>query len=411
MFRDLVGLKPENGRHLLCLGRSLHSQGGAADEAAVLARAEAALRKTVALRPDDSEAAHEPRRRLARQGKRDAAIAEYRAAIRIDPEDADAHLNLGSELQERGQLVEAIAEHREAIRLRPDDSSAHNSLANDLYSQGTLDQAIAEYREAIRLRADNALAHYNLGNALRSQGKPAEAIAEYREVIRLQPDLAEAHCNIAAELQGQGRFQEALAEYRKGHELGSRRADWLYPSAEWVRQAERMAALEGRLPAVLLGGDRPRDVAEGLVFANLAYRTKRCGSSVRLYAVAFGADPKLAEDMSAGHRYNAACAAALAGAGKDPDQPPPDEAERARLRTQAVAWLRADLAAWTKQAASGPHQAKDLAAQTLEHWKTDADLVGLRDEAAVKALPEDERSACHALWSQVDAVLKKSLAR
>src|SRR4029077_9361480 len=79
VFRDLVGLKPENGRHLLCLGRSLHSQRGAADEEAVLARAEAALRRTMALRPDDSEAHMNLGGALRAQGKRDAAIAEYRA--------------------------------------------------------------------------------------------------------------------------------------------------------------------------------------------------------------------------------------------------------------------------------------------------------------------------------------------
>jgi serine/threonine protein kinase/tetratricopeptide (TPR) repeat protein len=408
VFRDLVGLKPENGRHLLCLGRSLHSQGRAADEAAVLARAEAALRKAIALRPDDSEAQMNLGGALRAQGKRDEAIAAFRAAIRIDPDDSDAHLNLGSELQDCGQLVEAVAEHREAIRLSPDDSNAHNSLANDLNYQGKVDESIAEYRAAIRLRPDDVYAHYNLGNALRSQGKAAEAMAEYGEVIRLQPDLAEAHCNLAAELQGQGRFQEALAEHRKGHELGSRRPDWLYPSTEWVRQAERMAALEGRLQAVLRGDDKPRDAAEGLVFADLAYRTRRCGPSVRLYAEAFGADPKLAEDMSAGNRYNAACAAALASAGKGDGRPPLDQKAMAQLRKQAVAWLRADLTFWTKHAGSGPPQAKALVAQTLFHWKQDADLVGLRGEPAAKALPVDEHEACRALWAEVDALLARS---
>jgi eukaryotic-like serine/threonine-protein kinase len=409
VFRDLVGLKPENGRHLLCLGRSLHSQGRAADEAAMLARAEAALRKTIALRPADSQARMGLGLALGAQGKRDEAIAELRAAIRIDSGDANAHLNLGSELQERGQLVEAIAEHREAIRLNPDDSNAHNSLANDLSAQGKLDEAIAEYREAIRLRSDDVYAHYNLGNVLRSQGKSAEAMAEYREVIRLQPDLAEAHCNVAVELQGQGRFQEALVEYRRGHELGSRRPDWPYPSAEWVRKAERMTAAESRLPAVLLGTDKPKDAADGIVFADLAYQTKRYGPSVRLYAEAFEADPKLAEDLSAGNRYSAACAAALAAAGKGEDRPPSDEKARARARKQAIAWLRADLASWTKQAASGAPQAKDKFAQSMHQWKADADLVGLRDEAAVKALLEDERTDCRALWAEVDASLRKAL--
>ena len=84
------------------------------------------------------------------------------------------------------------------------------------------------------------------------------------------------------------------------------------------------------------------------------------------------------------------------GEGKVEDRPT-DEAERARLRKRAVAWLRADLASWTKQAGSGPPQAKALVAPTLEHWKQDADLVGLRDEAGRQGrCREDERTACRA---------------
>ena len=33
-----------------------------------------------------------------------------------------------------------------------------------------------------------------------------------------------------------------------GHELGSKRPDWRYPSAQWVAQAERMLALAEAAP-------------------------------------------------------------------------------------------------------------------------------------------------------------------
>jgi hypothetical protein len=48
-----------------------------------------------------------------------------------------------------------------------------------------------------------------------------------------------------------------------------------------------------------------------------------------------------------------------------------------------------------------------LVSQTLQHWKTDTDLTGIRDEAALEALPEDQRKACRALWTDVDALLAK----
>ena len=112
--------------------------------------------------------------------------------------------------------------------------------------------------------------------------------------------------------------------------------------------------------------------------------------------------------MQVQHRYNAACAAALAGCGQGKDDPPLDDAARTRWRKQAIDWLKADLAAWSKILESGPPQARPFIAQTLQHWKADPDLAGLRDPAALDKLPEDEQNACRALWKDVDALLARA---
>jgi hypothetical protein len=44
----------------------------------------------------------------------------------------------------------------------------------------------------------------------------------------------------------------------------------------------------------------------------------------------------------------------------------------------------------------------------LVDWKADRDLAGLRDEAELAKLPQDERQVCRALWSDVDALLTKT---
>jgi hypothetical protein len=119
-----------------------------------------------------------------------------------------------------------------------------------LLDSGDLPGAIAAYREAIRLQPDLAAAHSNLGGALRDSGDLPGAIEACREAIRRQPDLAVAHCCLGLCLRDRGEYAEALAELRTGHDLGSKRPDWRYPSADWVRQAERKAARAGRLPAV-----------------------------------------------------------------------------------------------------------------------------------------------------------------
>ena len=43
--------------------------------------------------------------------------------------------------------------------------------------------------------------------------------------------------------------------------------------------------------------------------------------------------------------------------------------------------------------------------ETLQHWKTDTDLAGIRDEAAIKDVPEEEQKALRAFWARVDAIL------
>jgi Flp pilus assembly protein TadD len=400
-FREAIRIKPDLAIPHTNLGRALSGQGK-------LAEAIAEHREAIRLRPDDASAHFNLGIALRGQGKLAEAAAAYREAIRLEPDDADAHLNLGNALSGQGKLAEAVTAYREAIRLRPDDAGAHNSLGAVLCDvKRDYTGAEVEFREAIRLRPDLASAHFNLGIALRGQGEVTEAIAEYREAIRLRPDDAEAHCNLGRALLQQGRFREALDERRSGHELGSKRPDWRYPSAEWVRQAERLVALEARLPAVIRGEDKPRDGTEGTALADMAYKAGRNGASARLYGGAFESDPKLAEDMNSGNRYTAACAAALAGAGRDEDKLT-DEASKARWRKQAVAWLKADLAHWGQHAEGGKAESKGRIVRKLRHWKDDADLAGLRDEAALKALPEEEQQACRALWAEVDALLRKA---
>jgi len=206
-------------------------------------------------------------------------------------------------------------------------------------------------------------------------------------------------------LREQGRFVEALQALRQGHQLGSKRPGWPYPSADWVRRCERLVELECLLPKVLRGDAEPTTAAEGLALASLCrHPSKRLyATAARLAADAFAADPKLANDFRQQHRYNAACSAALAAAGQGEDaRPLPDKAVRA-LRRQALTWLRADLAVSARWAKGDPKQ-KAAVRQRLAHWQQDADFASVRDQAAIERLPEDERAAWRRLWDDVEAL-------
>ncbi len=399
-FREALRLKPDFARAHCNLGIVLERQNRRDESMAAYGTA-------LRLDPGDRKA-QKGLGALEYRKKVDEAIAGYRAALRLKPDDSHAHFHLGLALNQRGQQDEAIAEFREVLRLRPDNFDAHFSLGNTLASQGRLDEAIADFRAAVRRKPEFAGAHLNLGSNLQKQGKWEEAMAEYREALRLEPDYAEAHCNVGHVLCYQGRFAEALVEMKRGHELGSKKSGWNYPSAQWVREIEQMAGVEAKLPAILAGKARPAKAAESIMAARICANRKLYGASAGLWSEAFRSEPKLADDVRSWLRYTAAHTAALAGCAPGRDDPPLDDAARARWRKQAMDWLEADLEAWSKRLDADTLRASPVVTQSLRKWKADDDLAGLRDASAVSKLPEDEQKSCRSLWAEVDALLTKA---
>jgi serine/threonine-protein kinase len=124
----------------------------------------------------------------------------------------------------------------------------------------------------------------------------------------------------------------------------------------------------------------------------------------------FSVRPELLGDLQSRYRYNAACSAALAGCHQGEDATKLSESECARLRKQALDWLRADLAAWAKQVEGGKALDRTWMQQVLRHWQKDTDFDGVRDVAALAKLPEAERAEWQKLWADVAALLKKAEA-
>src|SRR5262249_54357554 len=158
----------------------------------------------------------------------------------------------------------------------------------------------AAFKEATRLKPNFAPAYFNLGRAQNLHGAFDEAIAAYKEVTRLQPDNAEAYCNLGKNLELKGRFTEALVAMRRGHELGSRNPNWPYPSARWVQECERLAAMEGKLLAFRKGEYQPKDSDETIGLAQVCQYKHLPLAAARLFGDAFAANPKLADDLSNG---------------------------------------------------------------------------------------------------------------
>ena len=299
--------------------------------------------------------------------------------------------------------------------------------------------AIDRYPNAIPVRFDLAFScKYNM----RPPGN-LEALQQYAAVAALKPDALLFQCALAETYVAIGDIAQAIVVHRKAADRGSSvsaldmgviyqyylgdldaaiagyRQALAAPSTthggkvykplaeKYLAIALRMKALEGRLPGLLRGEDRPGSASEALDLGALCTLKRRYADGTRFYANAFALDPALADSLKNSNRYNAACCAALGAAGRGEDATALDEGARARMRGQALDWLRADLAVMANGVAGGRPADLSTVKLNLHHWRTDHDLAGIRDAGTLTNLPAEERQACAKLWADVEALEKK----
>jgi eukaryotic-like serine/threonine-protein kinase len=245
------------------------------------------------------------------------------------------------------------------------------------YRQGRLDQAIAIMRGNAAHQVLGPSPRLVLAMALHRSGK-----------------VEEARKTLAAAVAGYS-WRAAGARDQSG---------WIYHILR--REAEGLILPD--LPAFVEGTYQPRDNDERFALLGACWFAERAAAAARLYADAYSADPQLADDPVAGHRYDAACAAALAGGGLGNDGGGLGPEERTRWRKQARSWLGLELAALARRLDGGRDADRHLVRTTLSHWLADPDLAGVREPGSLSPLSVEERDGWLAFWKEVNALLNRA---
>jgi tetratricopeptide (TPR) repeat protein len=284
-------------------------------------------RGTAALdgRPADSQGASPTV--LMRLGRSNEARVAWRSALAADPLEHDTWygyaelcLFLGDEdeyRRARRALLERfgaatnpyIAERTgRACLLRPatgDELRQAVALAERAVAKNSGDQFVHPYFVFVR-----GLAEYRRGEFDR-------AISAMRgdasTVLGPAPKLV-----LAMALQQKGRADEArktLAAAVLSYGWTSNRVRDQHGCIAHSLRREAEAMILPTLPAFLGGKYRPHDNDERLALLGLCQFTNQTFAAARLYSGAFAVDPRLAQDLHAGYRFNAARAAARAGCG------------------------------------------------------------------------------------------------
>ncbi len=334
------------------------------------------------------------------------------------------HLALANALEESGDRRGAIAEYREAVRLGESDGLAHYKFLNSssvwseeglshphrylgmaLVRAGDLPGAIAEFREAIRITPGLVATDvgFNLSLALARTGDVAGAMTVVRQAIQQEPGHRLNPVPLLGAIVVMNHKEESIRTLRRirEHSDGDRAV------IDWVNRAialiERIAVVGPQLPRILHSASRSDDC-----YADACARRRFFSASVTLWTAAFALEPALADNLKKEYRYHAAAAAAMAGSGQGKDKPGPNDSARTRFRSQALEWLKADLAARAKVLGSPLPADRAALMRTLRGWTDDPNLASVRAEDGLKLLPEGEQHAWRAFWAQVAALLREA---
>jgi hypothetical protein len=173
-----------------------------------------------------------------------------------------------------------------------------------------------------------------------------------------------------------------------------------------IAEAERKQILASRLDAFLKGEFAPSNSAERLEYAEVANASGRFLAAVQLYSEAFAENPRLLDDPTEPHGFEAGCAAADLALGHDPSAQALTPDEQSRWRRQALEWLRAD-SDFLRVSFDAGEAAVPQVLDPILSWKAQRCLTELRDPKRLENLPAKERAAWLELWADLDAFFEE----
>jgi tetratricopeptide (TPR) repeat protein len=250
-------------------------------------------RKAIELNPEDDKAHNSLGLLLAQTGRFEEAFAEFEKTRSLNPEFRGIHSNAGVALTGLGRYDEAAREFEAALRLEPESTEAHNHYGRLLLQQGRADEAISHFRKALETTPDHPMSHNNMGFALASQGKMAEAEAELRKSLTVDPANAEAHNFLGLVLVGRKDMTGAEAAFRKAIESDPNYPGVHYNLGRALMELGRLPEAAGELEKAVAADPGNAEARTRLGYALMPQR--RVDEAIFQFEEAVKLDPKSAE--------------------------------------------------------------------------------------------------------------------
>lgn len=199
-FQRALDIDPRDAVALSGLARAYEDSGRTAD-------AEAALKKSAALRPDSWDGYDELGNFYMRQSRYQAAIQQYQRALQLTPDNAQVYGNLGAAYLDAGNReLQAQAEQalKKSIALAP-SYGAYANLGNLYLTEQRYAESASATEAALKLNDHDYMVWNNLMLAyewLKQNDKAEAARKRMRDLleqeVKLKPQDASAQASLAA---------------------------------------------------------------------------------------------------------------------------------------------------------------------------------------------------------------------
>ena len=155
---------------------------------------------------------------LSSKGRREEALAWYRAALEIDPDYALTHAGMGEALFNLERYEEALESLAQALAAGHDELPAGAVLrlmGRAAQELGRPDAAAAHYERALAFDPDDRQALDRLARLHFAERRYAAALERFRTLAELSPDSAQTHANMGAALYYLDRIGEAVRSFER----------------------------------------------------------------------------------------------------------------------------------------------------------------------------------------------------
>lgn len=220
-YQQLLKRSPQSARGYFGLGDALIRKARESGDPSYFNRAEAALKKSLELAPQNAGALRHLAYVFYSRHEFAPAALYARQAVEMNPSDSDAYGVLGDALLEVGQYAEAQAAYAYMIEL--DESLYSYSRRAGLKSmRGDVAGAIADLERAIAIGKATkqpaesvAWTEWQLGAEYFAQGNLPAAEANYRRSLESYPNYYRALAGMAQVRAAQKNYDESIVLYQK----------------------------------------------------------------------------------------------------------------------------------------------------------------------------------------------------